>query len=131
MAMAALRSFAARPRCSRLAPHRLGIEQLEKRTVPSFIAAPFVSVGSGPESVAVGSFTSDGHADLVVANLTSNTVSILLGNGDGSFQSAQSYPAGFLPDAVALGDFNGDGHADLAIADDGLGVSVLLGNGDG
>jgi hypothetical protein len=57
---------------------------------------------------------------------------VLLGNGDGSFQPAQSYAAGFNPTAVAVGDFNGDGLPDLAVANEfSGGVSVLLGNGDG
>jgi hypothetical protein len=65
-----------------------------------------------------------------VANSGSNNVSVLLGNGDGSFQDARSFAAGSGPRSVAAGDFNGDGLLDLAVAGDS-GVSVLLGNGDG
>ena len=63
---------------------------------------------------------------------SSGTVSVLLGNGDGTFQAAVNYGAGTNPNSVAVGDFNGDGKPDLAVANGGSNtVSVLLGNGDG
>jgi hypothetical protein len=69
---------------------------------------------------------------LVVANNAANSVSVLLGNGDGTFQAAESYAAGANPQSVAVEDVNGDGMADVVAADAGSGsVSVLLGNGDG
>jgi len=56
-------------------------------------------------------------------------VSVLLGNGDGTFQGAQIFGAGTFPSSVAVGDFNLDGLPDLAVAnnrsDD---VSVLINN---
>jgi len=59
-------------------------------------------------------------------------VSILLGNGDGTFQPAVRYRAGGNNDSVVLSDFDGDGRLDLALADwVAYDVSVLLGNGDG
>ena len=57
-------------------------------------------------------------------------MSVLLGNGDGTFQAHVDYGAVAYPYSVAVGDFNGDGKLDLATAN-GYGVSVLLGNGDG
>src|SRR5260370_4517138 len=72
--------------------------------------------------------------DLAVANSGSNNVSVLLGNGDGTFQAAIAFGAGFNPHFVALGDFNSDGRLDLAAVNYGSAtatVSVLLGNGDG
>ena len=60
-------------------------------------------------------------------------MSVLLGNGDGTFQPQVTYAVGSIPIAIVAGDFNGDGRTDLAVANDGLTstVSVLLGNGDG
>ena len=80
-------------------------------------------------------FNGDGKPDLAVANHNvSNDVSVLLGNGDGTFQTAQNFAAGLTPSSVAVGDLNGDGKPDLAVANnsrDSGTVSVLLGNGDG
>ena len=80
-----------------------------------------------------GDFTGDGRLDLAVANAGDGTVSVLLGNGDGTFQPQVTYAVGSGPDAIVAGDFTGDGRIDLAVAngrcDDT--VSVLLGNGDG
>jgi len=91
-----------------------------------------VTVGLNPYSVAVGDFNGDGKPDLAVANNSSNTVSILLGNGDGTFTPAASPATGGKPYSVAVGDFNGDGKPDLAVANYGSNtVSILLGNGDG
>ena len=82
--------------------------------------------------MAVGDFNGDGKADLAVANYGSDNVSVLLGNGNGTFQAAVNYAAGTSPHSVAVGDFNGDGKADLAVANYGSNnVSVLLGNGNG
>jgi len=91
-----------------------------------------ISVGKNPTGVAVGDFNNDGNPDLVVANGGDNTVSVLVGNGDGTFKAAVSYPVGSSPTAVAVGDFNGDGNLDLVVASAGDStVSVLLGHGDG
>ena len=94
------------------------------------------SAGDGPSSVAIGDLNGDGNLDLAVANEGSANVSVLLGNGDGSFQSTVNYGAGDEPVSVAIGDLNGDGDLDLAVANGWHGgapgnVSVLLGNGDG
>ena len=59
-----------------------------------------------------------------------STVSILLGNGDGTFGPPASYAVGGVPSSLAVGDFNGDQNKDLAVATAGN-LSVLLGNGDG
>src|SRR5207245_2632375 len=102
----------------------------------SFIARADLEVGTNPKTVAVSDFNGDGRLDLAVANVSSydvpGTVSVLLGNGDGSFQPVQSFAAGSDARAVAVGDFNGDGRPDLAVANAGSNtVSVLLGNGNG
>jgi hypothetical protein len=70
-----------------------------------------------PGSVAVGDFNGDGKLDLVVGGVESDNVSVvsvLLGNGDGTFQAAVNYGAGAGQTSVAVGDFNGDGRLDLA-----------------
>ena len=60
-------------------------------------------------------------------------VTVLLGNADGTFQTANNFGVGVFPDGVAVGDFNGDGKPDLARGElfQDSSVSVLLGNGDG
>jgi uncharacterized repeat protein (TIGR01451 family) len=96
------------------------------------------AVGPQPAGVITGDFNGDGKLDLAVFNTGSNTVSILLGNGDGTFQTAKSVPAGVNPSSLALGDFNGDGKLDIAVfvaanaynAVSGQ-IVILLGNGDG
>jgi hypothetical protein len=88
--------------------------------------------GTNPDSAAVGDFNGDGKLDLAVANEGSDNVSILLGNGDGTFQAAVDYGAGTDPDSVAVGDFRGNGKLDLVVANYySNNVSILLGNGDG
>ena len=87
---------------------------------------------SAPSSMAIADFRRDGVSDLVVANAKSNTVSVLLDSGPGTFQDAVNYTVESGPAAVAVGDFNGDGISDLAVANNGDNtVSILLGNGDG
>ena len=84
-----------------------------------------------PEAVVVGDFNGDGKADLALTNGAFGTVTVLLGNGDGTFTAAASPATGSYPSFIALGDFNGDGKVDLAVANGDNTVTVLLGNGDG
>ncbi len=67
----------------------------------SFIARRDFDVGRNPQSVAVGDFNGDGVPDLAVANYGSNNVSVLLGNGDGSFQGPLNFGVGIQPSSVA------------------------------
>ena len=71
-----------------------------------------------PSAIAVGDFNGDGNLDVAVALAGTDSVSISLGNGDGTFQPATTIglPAGGAPDAIVAGDF-GNGHTDLAVAD--------------
>ena len=95
------------------------------------------SSGLYPNSVAVADVNLDGKLDLVIANTSSGsttgqTVTVLMGNGNGSFRAPVSYAAGTSPYAVVVADFNGDGKPDLAVANGGSNtVSILRGNGDG
>jgi hypothetical protein len=91
------------------------------------------NVGGNP--VAIADLNGDGKADLVVV-AGDSMFSVLLGNGDGTFQAPVSYSAGILAAySVAIADLNGDGKLDVVFAGEVLGrdgvVSVLLGNGDG
>ena len=109
---------------------RLRFEALEDRTVLSFATAPIFPAGNSPVAVVSADFNGDGKADAAVVNENSNTVSVLLGSGDGSFEPAQNYAVATVPDSVVAADFNGDGKLDLAVTAIG-GLTVLLGNGDG
>jgi hypothetical protein len=102
-------------------------------TIPlSFARARTFGVGAGPAFVAVGHFDGDGRLDLVVANYSGHSVSVLLGDGTGSFGAATHIAVGVQPVAVAVGDVNGDGRLDLAVANQASHtVSILLGDGAG
>ncbi len=93
------------------------------------------SVGSGPQSVAIGDFNRDGKGDFaVIANAGGGaSVSIRLGNGSGGFSSAPNVVTdGVASRSVVIGDFNRDGIADIATANNGTNtVSIRLGNGSG
>jgi len=109
-------------------------------STPANLSKTDVSVGSAPLGIARGDFNGDHVLDLAVVNNGGNTVSILLGNGDGTFTLKSTPPVGVQPTAVAVGDFNEDGKQDLAVSNycqstTTCGVSgsltILLGNGDG
>ena len=84
-----------------------------------------------PQGVAIGAFQTGGPKSIAVVNGDSATVSILLGNRDGTFQAKTDYAVGGAPYGIAVGDFNGDGNLDLAVSAYSAVVSILLGNGDG
>src|SRR6516162_4540243 len=109
---------------------RLLLEALEDRCLLSFLPAVNYPVGSYPHALVTGDFNGDGRPDLAVANQSSNTVSILLGNANGTFQPALNFATGIGPHSVAVGDFNGDGKLDIVTANTSD-LSVLLGNGNG
>lgn len=93
-----------------------------------------ITVGTFPEAVKIADFNKDGLLDLVVANAKDNTLSILLGNGDGTFAAASGSPVtvGGFPFFLAVADYNGDGSMDVAATNQNDStLSILLGNGDG
>jgi hypothetical protein len=110
---------------------KLNLETLESRTVPSlFNTAPTLPVGGAPDSVAVADFNNDGHMDMVVANKTTNNVSVFINKGDGTFFAPVNYSVSTGPVFVTTADL-GNGRSDIITADSSGFVSVLLNNGDG
>jgi trimeric autotransporter adhesin len=118
---------------------RACFETLEDRRMLSFSPATSFPVGTNPQAVVTADFNNDGKLDLATSNYDGATgdgsVSVLLGNGDGSFQPTLTSATGPYTYSLAAGDFNADGKIDLATANWGAGdnndVSILLGNGDG
>lgn len=92
-------------------------------------------VGVNPNDVVIGNFTGDAIVDIAVANSGDNTISVLPGNGDGTFQTQIVTSAGGVagsPINLATGNFDGDGNNDLAVTDSATGeLKIFLGNGDG
>ncbi len=88
--------------------------------------------GISPRAVAVADFDHDGKQDMAVANFSAGTVSIFLGNGDGTFQPRRDFAVGVEPIFIAVADLDADGKLDLAVANFGSNnVSILFGKGDG
>ncbi len=89
-------------------------------------------IGTYPTALISADFNGDGKKDLATANTATQNVSVLLGNGAGSFSSPTMFNAGDFPVAIISADFNGDGKMDLATANkDDDSISILIGNGLG
>jgi hypothetical protein len=89
-------------------------------------------VGQGPSGLVRAHLDDDEHLDAATVNVLSATVSVLPGDGEGSFGVAQSCAAGAEPNAIAAADFDGDGDTDLAVTSSGTDeLVVLLGDGRG
>ena len=84
-----------------------------------------------PQTVAIADLNGDHKLDLVVSNLFSKSVSVLRGNGDGTFTQTATCVTGWFPGSIAIADLNGDNKADIIVRNDDATVSVLIGNGNG
>lgn len=90
------------------------------------------ATGPNPTAIAGGDFNQDGFQDLVTANAGIDSLTVLYGNGNGSFVSSQIFGIDSLPDAVGVGDFNGDGAPDIAAANfNSNDVVQIFNRGDG
>src|SRR5581483_4243101 len=100
-----------------------------------FLVAPTFQAGPRAFAITIADFNNDGFPDLATAN-DNGDVSVLLGDGNGSFEPSRDFAAGTGPTSLAAGDFNQDGYLDLVVGDTDSGagkskVALLLGNGDG
>ncbi len=101
-------------------------------TVPGIPTRNDLPTGIAPTAVITASLRGNGQTDLVVANQTDGTITVFLGNGDGTFTAQPPIKVGTSPVALAANDFNGDGHIDLAVVNQGDNtVSILFGDGSG
>jgi FG-GAP-like repeat/RTX calcium-binding nonapeptide repeat (4 copies) len=128
------RSRVARPLACRVP---LKLEPLDDRINPAVTfnpvsGSPF-AVGNQPTCVQLADFNRDGKLDLVTTNVSSNDVSVCLGNGNGTFGAPTNFAtfAGAGPVNVTVADLSGDGKLDLVVANLAGAVSLLTGNGDG
>ena len=75
------------------------------------------TTGAGADSIAVADVNGDGFLDLVTANSTAGTVSVLLGTGTGTFGTNTDFTAGAGAQSIVIGNFNNNGKLDFATAD--------------
>ena len=94
----------------------------------------FTGINSNPWWIALADMNNDNRLDIVSANTGTNTIGILLGNGNGTFAPMVAFSTvnGKLPPhSLAVGDLNNDHRSDLVVADNNDVVIVFLGRGDG
>ena len=114
----------------------------------TFLPPTLLGLGTGANQVTAGDFNGDGHLDVVALDSagvgdcrrscqSQSGVSVLLGNGDGTFEPPVFYQTGPAPRSAVAADFNRDGKLDLGVANTGAptypgnAVSILIGIGDG
>jgi FG-GAP-like repeat len=94
--------------------------------------APYVSAGYRANALKLVDVNADGRLDLVVCNMSANSVSVLLGKGNGAFGVPRITPVPGGPDAVVTGNFGILNHIDIAVGLSGVSsVAVLAGKGTG
>jgi sugar lactone lactonase YvrE len=99
----------------------------------TFQPASYIFIGSftvRPNFAAIADLNGDGKPDIAFTSYGSSNVFVMLGNGDGTFQSAVNFPVPVSAGSVTIADLNTDGILDLAVTNSNF-TSVLLGNGDG
>ncbi|MDB5322051.1 MAG: hypothetical protein JWN40_3682 [Phycisphaerales bacterium] len=128
------------PKVRRDSAIRMAVENLEDRTLFSFATPVSYAAGAPAVSMLTGDFNADGRADVLTTNSAPAGVTVLLGNGDGTFGapltsslgavSPGSRYTGSQAGTSAVGDFNGDGRLDVSVMA-GNNAITLMGNGDG
>lgn len=111
-----------------------GSSDLFTNNAPPTVFAPPIHYATAGSlyGLASGDFNSDGIVDLAASNYDMGRLDVLLGRGDGSFQSPVGYPVGGSPLEVTVADIDLDGHLDLATGNySGRQIAILYGNGDG
>lgn len=127
--------FAVNDGVSTSAPATVTVDYSYVDDVKPYAFAPAVNLttgGTGPSAVAIGKLTLGTTLDIAVANQSSNTLSILGGNGKGGFWVSNVIDVGAGPSAVVLADFTKDGKGDIAVLNSGdATITILSGNGAG
>ena len=117
--------------------HAAALQDVNAHVIASSTVTPgtgssVYSVGNSPRTLAFADFNEDGFADMATADYGGSTLSVLLGNGDGTFRARTTLLAGYYPASVIAVDLNNDSNIDLVSADYASSqLSVFLGQGDG
>jgi hypothetical protein len=98
-----------------VSPRENGVSSKSFILLASHSYAVFYAGGQTPFGIAVADIDGDKILDIVIADVWGNQIVVLLGKGDGSFQSPLTYPAGLQPTYVAVADLNHDGLPDVVI----------------
>lgn len=110
--------------------HAVQVELLEQRKVLTMLAPVNYASVVVPTAVAAGDFNNDGVKDIVEQNSSAGTISVLLGNGDGTFQAPINSVGTGYGSRIVVGDFNRDGNLDVVVSQ-GATLGVYQGNGNG